>query len=438
MFAAVFGLATGCSDPTASTVTISGTVVDFATGRGVADVTVSFGETATKSDADGLFEITVEPSSTPSDLVVSGATRAHTRVIDVLAVQSMEIVVPNRPVFGVDWATATPDVSVTSISPGETIGGIESIAVSCASTVGVRDYYVYLHILSDGVTSVAPSFAVVSERVVDPDGVVGASHDIDTTWFPNGVGGLGIVAFDMNDNCTVRTIPITVDNTVDDATPPGSVGWMQLRTYTTDGVVVSSVEWLPVADADGYAVYRRTGGAGAYALLGRVVDAESLVDREYVGEPGVEVAYKVVAYNSAGEGVGLERTIVSLPAFSVTLEEPADRSADVSCTPTFRWRVSADGPMPEGAYSYGYLVVWDMDGVVVLQVELDAEEFTNGTYEANVTLSPGAIYTWNLLSCNFMGDFEGDVNGNGLALSYVEEVAVGAFLFSTVPPAVDG
>ncbi len=213
---------------------------------------------------------------------------------------------------------------------------------------------------------------------------------------------------------------------------------IDLRTVPADTTLYILVGWEPVAGAAGYNVYRSFDGED-YQLLGSVTGTHTddwgrefwqYDDFSPLLTPGAEIFYKVVPYNSRGEGEGLAYPIVPIVPFNVNLLEPADGATDVSLQPTFKWEtIFPAGPLSEGTnIYYGNWIFEGTGGDVLVDVTENAEEFT-----LTIPLKPAVVYSWDIASAWAWSyvDFEA---GNAYAMGYAGTDTGslnGEFIFTT-------
>lgn len=452
---------------------VKGYVTDGQGGPAVADATVTWGTYTTKTDAKGVFELSI-PAGEAKDLVVTKAERASSKIqnVQVALGQKVEFNIPNRASFGPNDNHTAPTVTVEGVSAGQEISGTVAVKVKVSSVVPNYAIYVYV-----GGEQRSPRDLAIFD-------VQEGSLNVNTKLFPNGATYLRALVYDNNGNSSSFIVPVTINNAADDQAVPANLPSLKvlslsfgqnigfyskgrlaefskyglknaniinanhgirfdLNSAPAGATLMNKVSWGAAAGADGYAVYRSFDGEN-YSLLANVKN----VTRSYDDfSPALEVMkkayYKVVPYNHAGPSTGKVIEATLLPAYNVHLKTPANGAHGVSLTPTFTWDFHAEeGAFPEGTYYMSNLTVYDVTNYMVIdEQELDGTSWTfSGT-----PLKPMTPYSWDILSSSAEMDWVVvDGNNYSIALSVSGEYTAdyvgtgssnGEFVFTTLNPA---
>lgn len=251
---------------------------------------------------------------------------------------------------------------------------------------------------------------------------------IDTTLYPNGPTFLRVLAYDLNENVTVKLLPLIVDNDVVASELPGAIDYLDVMSLTfgmnlgwyseqeqdlmvdnklhlfetprgqeinllnlTEGFsVYNYLDWAGAENATGYRVYASPCGED-YRLLGSVTQAWFDDSSPHV-VPDQKTYYKVVPYNSYGDGEAIYAYGKPLPSYNVYLEAPENRSNNVPVSPTFEWSIDADGEFDETVEFEFYFVLIELtDWIVDLP-----DPFTTKSYTLPLALDFNTSYTWDI------------------------------------------
>lgn len=475
----------GCGKPPMGSV--FGYVTDGQGGPAVVGATVSCQTYTTTTDANGYFELKIEADK-PSDLMIAKDTendhRASTRVqqISVGKDQRLELAIFNRPAFNPLWSVQPPTISVSSvvgtgatevvaaIVRGQKVSGTIKLRIATTGQRNVNKIYAYL-----GGDQRTPRAASVFD-------VTSADVTVNTALYPNGPSTIRVLVYDDNENATLYLVPVVVENLPAQVSYLGitstsygvNVGYyakrrvamsekgllkgdpylvrlpsgrtVDLRVAPANSTVFVKVSWAPVAGAAGYAVYRSADKQN-YVLVGRVTSGSALTDYSALLTPGVEVTYKVAAYNAAGEGPSIIRSVTPLAPFNVLLREPANEALDVSLTPTFRWEKSISGQFAPDVEIYTTIELYDATSAQIWGEDLAEYNADDPMFIAYPgALEPVHVYSWDISSCVAYRLYEDVDDGYSESVSYAGEISDtggssgstnGTFVFTTTATAAE-
>ncbi len=450
---------------------LEGYVTDGRGGPGVEGAEVKALGSKVKTDEDGYFEMEAWADQS-FDLIVIKDERGLVRVQDLRLEedQTKMLELPSRRAFNPDWSRTPPNIEVDGVQRGEVVSGDLEIEFSVEGDRPTFVYYVNFGGVQRGPRE---SFAVDTDE---------GQAVIDTTRHPNGDSFIRILAYDDNDNAVVKFIPVVVDNDIDEGDPPADLDWIGLISMTLgknfgyysdqremmekemdldidpdiyetpegqrvdissipdDSSLSIEVQWSPVPEADGYAVYRSFDG-NSYEHIGNITQYVDISDEDedpiLVGQyndfsPQLglkETYYKVEPYNAYGEGQPLTRSIEPLAPYNVVLENPAHEATDVELMPTFSWDLDIEGEWPEEAVLIHGISVFDAtDWLVAEDVVVNADQ-----YPLPFELDPLTVYSWDIFYSEAYV-FEEDAEGFTDAVSMAGEMAgslMGEFIFTT-------
>ncbi len=408
----------------------------------------------TWTDANGYFVFDQVTEGREFDLHIEkeGELRAVVQAIYLEADESMQLEIPVRESFDPGMSKNPPQIIVDGVRRGDTISGTLHFDITIDGDLDSYVFYVYF-----GGGQRNPVEVMVTEKN-------SAVVDIHTQDFVNGDHDIRVLAYDLNDNMTMLIIPVVVDNSLKEEDKiPDNLDYLELNSLTygqtfgyysqqrqevfdrfglpgdpnivellsgekvdissfpEHGTLLVRVMWDPVIGADGYHVYRSFDGE-TFKRIGDIPYGKQRLhpDRnnyfcygydDYSPEltPNEEVYYKVVPYNDAGAGNGLVGSVTPLPPFNVVLRQPAHNAYDIPLQPKFIWGPDVDWGadikenytflMFEGARPYYYQFGNITKG------ELDF-----GKGGEDITLRPGAVYTWDIIEAIAYVEYKNHTN----------------------------
>lgn len=415
---------------------VEGYVTDAQAGPFIAGAEVVYnGQVATTTDAKGYFHLTI-PAGQQGDIIVTRPDGGATRVQGVQVAEGKTATynqVPVRPSFHPGWSSVPP-TAVVNVEPGQVLKGIVEIEVAFESGMPVAPIYLYLN-----GEQRSPRTGV--EFDLDELAVT-----IDATKYPDGEGTLRILAYDDNEFAVLYVIPIIISNPLTDLVVPDPVTYVALtaKTYNENirfysvpdnagllqaelgfqpeaappgGMLTVDVQWIGVANADGYAVERSFDGEN-YTLLGHIPHSGAVMSyADYSPQLAVtqKTFYRIVPYNNGGYGaVVVERDVTPLPAMDVLLVSPGNGETDVELNPTFEWEHVSEELFPVGAVrQYQF---WIHDG---LAWRIGSGLINNSTtFQLNQPLEPGHVYNWDIYNSQTVYTYSNDAYGWAQAISY--------------------
>lgn len=435
---------------------ISGFVTQARGGNALEDVRVTGkGTTVAYTDADGFFTVDTWAEHM-TDLYLEKEGMAAVRVQDVCVEEDgmLGYEIPMRKAFHPEWSAIPPRIEVTGLERGEIINGEVDITVTIDGDLDTFVFYVYL-----GGMQRQPVYDMeIGENELEVT--------LNTTLFPNGETYLRVLAYDDNENATLLVLPLEIENPVLHDDVPGAIPFLaavsvtfgenfgyysleertelfaerglegdpslleapmghsfDLESIPPGSTMFVELDWDPAPGATGYAVYRSQDGED-YTHIGNVPTL-FYDDFSPVLTPDEKIYYKIVPYNSFGEGDPIYRWVEPLPPYEVNLLMPWNYATEVDLTPTFTWEHDVRGSFPADVMLYDSIWLWEatwsfvwyaFDMLDVDSVVLPGE------------LEPGAVYTWDIfdswagrvvdetddtytLSYSYAGDLIGSTNG---------------------------
>lgn len=418
---------------------VEGYVTDAQAGPAISGAEVIFsGQSTTTTNADGYFHLTV-PAGQLGDILVNRPDGGATRIQGV-CVEAGETVtynqVPVRRSFHPGWSDTPPTVEV-NVEPGQILTGIEEINVKLQSDMPHFAIYLYLN-GEQRTPRIGQEFDSNELSVL-----------VNTRDYPNGEGTLRILAYDDNEFAVLYVIPITIFNPKPTTNVlPSAIPYIGItaQTYNEnigyysipgDGSLLQSTKvfgqlepqaappgcmmmvnmlWLPAPGADGYLVYRSF-DVQTYNLIGTVPnvgDFLSFSDFSPQLEAAKQTFYRVVPYNSLGEGPRTERDVTPLPAMDIYLVSPANGTTGVDLQPTFEWEHASLDLFPEDALRQYAFSLFDATSWLVDEAIVNNET----EYELSFELEPGKVYTWDIYNSQTYYEYSDDGGGFSEAISY--------------------
>lgn len=362
--------------------TVIGTLSNTRGGPAVsgATVVVEGAGLTTTTRADGSFAFTV-PDGT-YNLVATrpgyGASRLQGVGVSSPANTRVEMLMRDR--FSPDRPASAPIISVTGLTPGQTVSGTVSFTITVTAdnpmfSIAVR--YGHRGDIANASFSDTPT----------------ASVSWNTATRANGPTFINIIAYDNNHNVAEWNFPVTVSNTGGAVPATPAAVWATAVTFgqtlgtfraqrveaaaggrlgdphllplrdgrsidiqaaPADASLFVYVMWAPVTGATGYRVYRSFSDTGPFTLLADAGPGASAActalafggmtqchrDSSPELAAGRAVYYRVSAYTTAGVSApsGTAST-TPLEVFNLNLSTPADEATTIApgSTPTFSW-----------------------------------------------------------------------------------------------------
>jgi hypothetical protein len=367
---------------------ITGTIIFGRSGSGVAGATVTIVKSedgaeidSTETDSKGRYSFLVEPGI-ELDLIATKEGFAGSRFQGIVFTAGENFqanLIMQEPRVPNNWDTTPPSLRITGVTSGQTISGTQQISVGLSGDNEPMELYI----------------DIGAETNRYPYKFTGGSINIplDTSWYPDGPSFIYIAVYDLNENCVITRIPVTIKNGGSPGSPLTMKKRLMVGAYTYgDDMHTSSVAGfgsfdlyrreknLPPVRKDistmaaeeksacyvylrwdkefsansgfrGYNVYRSPFANGPWQWLGT---AHEYVDYDYNGNiveegycfsdttpdvtPGVRFYYKVVPFSHGGvEGNGQIQWVVPVGRFEVNLKAPAHEERDVPLNPTLEW-----------------------------------------------------------------------------------------------------
>lgn len=400
---------------------ISGIVTDGQGGPAVAGADVTWGELAIKTDVNGKFEFMV-PAGVKADVVVTKAGRSTTKVQNVAPAfgETLNYNVPNKAAFSPNNKPGAPTITVTGVKAGDTLKNQVPVTVNVNSGSNLTSIiYVWF-----GGEERSPRDGFLQN--VDK-----ATVTFDTSKYPNGDSYVRVLVYDNQDNASMLIFPVKIQNSV-----PEALVNMRLESYSIgqnisfyrkgraamfakhgiqgnpniidlgdnrtldlstinaapgNGTLFVRVRWDAVPGALGYTVSRSFDGEN-YTFLGNL-KTNSYDDYSPALNVGQQTWYRIVPYNSYGNGVGKIASVTPLPVFNVELQTPGNGEANVPLTPTFTWKnVCPEGQFPAGTayastislYDATSYQIWSQKNIPTQSIDLPG------------SLDPLGVYSWDI------------------------------------------
>lgn len=438
---------TGFFDVSDSTGTIRGIVTDGRGGPAVPGVTISVPgveEYATITDANGEFQLEVK-AGYDFELLIEAENRATMRIQAVQAntANDLYIEIPTRGIFNPNpnWSDVPPTISL-DIAPGTVLSGDVEINVTVEGPHPTDLIYAYL---GGEHRSPRDGFFLYTDT---------GTVSIDTTAHRNGDTYLKVLVYDVNENGAIYIIPVTIDNPIYTTEVPSPLTYLEviaesygqnicfyskgnhrlskefadtkhvkdldnvIEAAPEGATIMVTVAWDPVEDADGYRIYRKFSGETKYSLYSEL-NSTYIMDFSAQLAVNRPVSYKVIPFNSAGEGKEMVRTVTPLPAYNIYLESPANDTKGVELKPTFTWKRDTSSAFPEGTYFESTLTIYD--GTDYIEWAGLVQGDVNCTFDLPVELAPNYVYTWDIMSSWAGVMYEYDEAGKSMALSFAGE-----------------
>jgi len=429
---------------------VSGYVTNGRGGPAVQGVNITNGSYFTSTNEEGYFSIPI-PAEEKQDLVLSkpgyGNVQVQNFVLNVGEEINLEL--PIRKVFHPEYSLKPPVISVFNndtgeeLKRGEVLSGVTNLEISIES----EDNYIYVYYIYLGGEQRYP----VADYDEEESGIV---FSIDTGLYPVGKTYLRILAYDNNGNTTLYIIPVEIEKVNEPV--PEKIEYLELYSYTfgqnieyysqgrghlfdkmninknsamielstgrqvdlkaapPGAALFTELYWEPVNDADGYKVYRSFDSKN-FDLISYIDKSKSyLEDFSPKLAVGKTVYYRIIPYNSSGDGEYIERAITPLPAISVFLVSPANQARDISLSPIFKWRINSSSLFPAEAVTFSNLSIYDGTAYFLGDYEvINGEEYTLA-----ISLAPGNVYSWDIVDTGALMPYYDDIDGVSYAYSF--------------------
>lgn len=404
--------------PAAGTGTVIGYVSDGQGGPAVVGAQVSWNNYTATTDADGRFQLMI-PADQMADLIVERPDGGTTRVQDVELEngQVWKLDIPTRQSFNPADSQNPPRIKL-NVEPEEILTGIVDLKVEVEGDLDTYVLYVY----------------VGGEQRAPREGMVIEANELeltlDTTYLQNGATYIRVLAYDHNENTVIYIVPVTIFNQSPwTSTLPGVVPWLEIYADTyaenigyyskstileqqrqqgrrgmadlnavpADSMLIVEINWDAASNAEGYKVYRSF-DAKNYSQIATIPSTYGsggffqAMDYSPQLTPGVRTFYKVVPYNSLGDGNPTVIDVTPLPPMDIYLVSPGNGDSDVELDPTFTWELKRADQFPEDtSYQYVYTLFDATYWKVAEFVVGDAVET-----KAGFQLDPGTVYSWDI------------------------------------------
>jgi len=324
------------------------------------------------------------------------------------------------------WECNPPTISVTGIEDGSTLSGtVKEVQVNIDDESDIK----YLFIAADYI----PNEFEYDEAYYGDTNI--PLPEFDTSILCDGEHKITFVAYDMNYNRSQLTINVIIDNQNSGDSPgipnnlwplsvtfgenigifsnerielynrmdiqedPNIVTLSDGKTLNLDAVIktaepdanlVVAIEWLSVADATGYKIYRKFEGEENFKYIGST-GYPYYLDASPQLAVGRKVYFQVSAFNTYGESEkSAAEWTVPLPKFNVELISPQNGATGVSLNPTLQWQpIEIVGNYRE--YDWYILGKNDID----YTWNGGGEMVTSWTYDGE-PLQPLKVYEWNI------------------------------------------
>src|SRR5438093_3535091 len=369
----VTGVMVPCTPPSGS---VGGCVTDSRAGAAVAGATMTASPAGTTTtiattttDAQGAYSLSLMPGTYDITATKSGmaASKFQSVVVGGMAARADLIM---RSVFDPTKPIVAPTISVSGLTPGQTVTGTISFTATVSASNAVRE----IDMRTSNMTT-TPQASVLDNTT--------ATFSVNSTLLANGPAFVDIIAYDFNYNAAEVVINFTVSNPpsgVAPATPAGltlvavtfgqslslfttqrattfaQLGIQQdpsilsvdgqsinLLTAPSDATLFVQASWTAVSGAAGYKIYRSFSVAGPFVPVAqRSVNIYQDADPSLA--PGLPVYYQVSAMNAGGESAPTAAVSVTpLSAFNLNLTSPANNVTGLPTTPapTFTWSPTA-------------------------------------------------------------------------------------------------
>ena len=413
----------------ASTTGVSGCVTSTRGGPAVNGATISAAGTAAAAttDAQGAYALSLNPGTYDILAAKPGMAASKFQSVVVQAGQTTTANLIMRSVFDPTKPVAAPTISVSGLSPGQTVTGTPIPVTVNVVLAGnpVREIDMRTSNMNTG-----PQFSALD--------VSTATFQLNSTLLANGPAFVDIIAYDFNYNVAEVVINFIVNNApsgVPPSTPTGlslvavtfgqSISLFHTQRATTfsqlgiqqdpallyvdgqsinilaapsDSTLFVQVSWNVVAGAT-YKIYRSFSTAGPFVQVAQR-STNVYFDPDPSLAPGLPVYYRVSALNTAGESAPTAAiSVTPLPAFNLNLTSPANNVTGLptSPAPAFTWTPTAlvGDHQNYDIYVWGVndpSFSWRTTGLVIV----DSTTISYGSIGAFTPLQVGKVYQWDI------------------------------------------
>jgi hypothetical protein len=413
----------------------------------------------TKTGNDGKYSLLVEPG-TKVDLIASKEGFAGSRFQGIL--------LSAKGVFRADMImqepmnpgenTTPPSLRITGVTSGQIISGTLQISVK----LEVEEFAPQNLYIDIGAESDRHRFGLAGDSLV---------IKVDTSLYPDGPSFIYIAAYDLNENCVITRIPVTIKNGGSPGKPLTMKKPLRVVAYTKGDdmhMQMASMEWpdsfrnsplhqkgFPQAPDDisitaaearsacyvelrwekefsddsgflGYNIYRSLSSKGPWQQLG-IASEDSENEEFYFRDttpdvtPGVRLYYKVVPYSRGGvEGSGQTRWVTPLGRFEVNLKAPAYKATGVPLNPTLEW---VHNGLEADIYYYALMlssVAEDpRQAALYVLAALDENETSlvyDDTWEYYFDLKNNRIYQWDVVHAQAVKIYDYEIEGDNVII----------------------
>src|SRR3989454_1648375 len=407
---------------------VGGCVTDSRAGGAVAGATItaSPGGGTTTTDSQGAYSLALSPGTYDIIATKSGMAASKFQSV-VVGGQTARADLIMRSVFDPTMPIAEPTITVSGLSPGDTVTGTRSFTATVAASNAAREID-----MRTSNMNTTPQASVLDNTT--------ATFSVNSTLLANGPAFVDIIAYDFNYNAAEVVINFTVSNPpsgVAPATPAGltlvavttgqslslfttqrattfaQLGIQQdpsilsvdgqsinLLTAPSNATLFVQASWTAIPGAS-YKIYRSFSATGPFV---QVAERSTNIyqDADPSLAPGLPVYYQVSAFNAGGESAPTAAVSVTpLPAFNLNLTSPANNATGVSFTPmqpTFTWTPTA----LVGVHQRYDIYVWGLNDAdfswrtsgLFITDTTTITYGTGGTLQA--LLQAGKVYQWDI------------------------------------------
>ncbi|TMJ08863.1 MAG: carboxypeptidase regulatory-like domain-containing protein [Bacillati bacterium ANGP1] len=404
---------------------VGGCVTDSRAGGAVAGATItaSPGGTTTTTDSQGAYSLALSPGTYDIIATKSGMAASKFQSV-VVGGQTARADLIMRSVFDPTMPIAEPTITVSGLSPGDTVTGTRSFTATVAASNAVREID-----MRTSNMNTTPQASVLDNTT--------ATFSVNSTLLANGPAFVDIIAYDFNYNAAEVVINFTVSNppsgvapvtpagltlvavttgqslslfTTQRATTFAQLGIQQdpsilsvdgqsinLLTAPSNATLFVQASWTAIPGAS-YKIYRSFSATGPFVQLAER-STNIYQDADPSLAPGLAVYYQVSAFNAGGESApSAAVSVTPLPAFNLNLVSPANNITGVVIPPTFTWTPTALVGVHQRYDIYVWGVndanfSWRTSGLFIT----DTTTITYGT--GGTLLAPlqgGKVYQWDI------------------------------------------